>query len=151
MATPHVEKLSSLCRICGQKLGKDPVCAERYKLRIVDAYFINIEADKPDIHPPKICMRCYTTMRNIESRGTTTTLDIKDWQKIECHNCICTCYNYVKIPGRKLKQKKQGRPPAKLTFWTRTKLNTIKESTPKLSVEASLIQKQNFNVDIIEN
>ena len=78
MATPHIVNLNSLCRVCGGKLGKDSVFAERHKDRINGAYFINIQTDKYDIHPPKMCMKCYTTMRNIEKRGTTTTLEIKD-------------------------------------------------------------------------
>ena len=84
-------------------------------------------------------------MRNIEKRGTTTTLEIKDWHKIECNKPICLCYNCIeKTPGRKIKQKKQGRPPAKLAVWSRAKLNKIRDTIPKLSVA----EKEKFDLYI---
>ena len=39
--------------MCGGKLGKDSVFAERHKDRINGVYFINIQTDKLDIHPLK--------------------------------------------------------------------------------------------------
>ena len=60
-ASSHQQQLLNLCRICGEKLAKDPVLISKHATRINEAFFLSIEEDNEKIHPPKMCKSCYTT------------------------------------------------------------------------------------------
>ncbi|XP_065684676.1 uncharacterized protein LOC136096932 [Hydra vulgaris] len=75
-------------------------------------------------------MKCYTNLRNIEKRGTTSNFSLSQWP-LTCfiERCIC----FWKNPGRK-KKKQCGRPSINdKVIWTRESICKIMESFSGLS------------------
>ena len=68
----HILCLSKLCRLCGNYIGADSFYVINIIARVDEAFLTEIGEDRTEIHPPKICMKCYTLMRHIEQRGTTS-------------------------------------------------------------------------------
>ena len=67
--------------------------------------------DNNDIHPKLMCMKCYSTIRNVEKRNSTTDLIPKSWPK-HAENCdICSSIPLMQKGRRKQTRKgKEGRP-----------------------------------------
>ena len=135
MATPtsanHILCLSKLCRLCGNYIGADSFYVINIIARVDQAFFTEIGEDRTEIHPPKICMKCYTLMRHIEQRGTTSfNFILTNWpQTCSLKSCIC----FVKKSGRK-KKKPFGRPPSvNKDIWTRKSINEIIDSFSGMS------------------
>ena len=135
MATPHSLSLAHLCRICGEILSKRFFKVKEHYQRLVAAYLVDFSSDNPEIHPPHICHRCYSTMTNIELRQTTTQIKAMQWYHHTEGNCT-TCNNKYKLckGGRKPKKQKSGRP--KEETWSREKIKLILETTPEDIVPA---------------
>ena len=93
----HQQKLSRVGRICGNLLGKDSLETEGKIDRIYKAFGINTFEDSQYVHPQKMCMKCYTTLRNSENRGNKVFKIPKYWLK--CPSIECKCI--FGIPGRK--------------------------------------------------
>nr|XP_047145376.1 V(D)J recombination-activating protein 1-like [Hydra vulgaris] len=125
VATNLILCLMKLCRLCGNYICHDPVNTENIKIRVDQAFFTELEEDRLDTHPPKICMKCYTNLRNIEKRGTTSNFRLSQWP-LTCfiERCIC----FWKNPSRK-KKKQCGRPSINdKVIWTRESISKIKKS-----------------------
>ena len=121
----HIKYLKKLCRLCGGILSKDPVPVCKFIMQAKTAFHIDLSDDKPEVHPPMLCMRCYTIARNVNERETTTTLVIKKWQT---HDESCSCYGIKR--GRRTKKVHTGRPSTENNIWTRPVLNILKDKTP---------------------
>ena len=48
----HQDQLASHCRICSGKLGRVTYTCVKHQQVLLDCLAINVEGDKPDIHPP---------------------------------------------------------------------------------------------------
>ena len=76
----HTEDIDKLCRICRQFLGKENYNKENHKQKIENIYFININSDNPQIHPKKICLKCYSVMSTaIKRQSTISTSPFNNW------------------------------------------------------------------------
>ncbi|XP_065667619.1 uncharacterized protein LOC136087920 [Hydra vulgaris] len=113
MASNHQQKLSRVCRICRNLLGKDSLKTDSKTDRIYKAFRINVSEDSQCIHPEKMCMKCYTSLKNIENRGSKVFKVPKIW--VKCPTVECKCV--FGIPGRK-SLSNVGRP-GKIKKWTK--------------------------------
>ena len=93
-------------------------------------FFINVEnEDCGDIHPKYICLRCYSSMRQVKVRDTTNTLKIIAFKPHKENDCeVCGSVPTLKKGGRKKKKPKSGRPTRRI--WDRKVINEINEQTP---------------------
>ena len=100
----HQINLAKLCRVCGLILPERTFLVKENINLIKESYYLDVSGDNDCIHPPKICLKCHTTARNIAHRSTTTQIISKQWvpHKNECPVC-----NRVKSLS------KGGRPPKK--------------------------------------
>ena len=59
----HLERLDKLCRLCGNKIiigtGYSGQFTINFKENILAKYGVNVETDLPNVHPTKICNKCY--------------------------------------------------------------------------------------------
>lgn len=124
MASNHQQKLSRVCRICGNLLGKDSLKTDSKIDRIYKAFRINVSEDFQCIHPEKMCMKCYTSLRNIENRGSKVFKAPKIW--VKCPTVECKCV--FGIPGRK-PLSNVGRP-GKVKKWTKFYIKSFLDSLP---------------------
>ncbi|XP_047140285.1 uncharacterized protein LOC105850260 isoform X1 [Hydra vulgaris] len=133
----HILCLIKLCRLCGNYIGTDSFNVINIIARVDQAFFTEVGEDRTKIHPPKICMKCYTLMRHIEQRGTTSfNFILTSWpHTCSLESCIC----FLKKSGRK-KKKPFGRPPSvNKDVWTRKSINEILDSfseMPRLYYES---------------
>ena len=134
----HCLNLQNLCRICGGYIRKDPVMVNTIHERIAEAFHIDTSSDNPVVHPPKICLACYSTMINIKKRQTTTILKIWPWY--EHSNDCMTCSHTLKVKkgGRKLKKPKLGRPKAGTKIWSRSIFDLLSEKSPIVDFDTNL-------------
>lgn len=63
----HKEKLAIYCRICSGKLGRVSYNCSKYQQLLLDCLPVNVEGDKSEIHPPKLCNTCYATLRKMQA------------------------------------------------------------------------------------
>ena len=69
-----------------------------------------VKNDNTDIHPQKICQKCYYTLTNIENRATTSSITIKTWTP-HSDNCLtCASEEKNKKGGRPTKKRRPERP-----------------------------------------
>lgn len=56
----HAKKLLKICRICGRNLDKNRLCknVSHFKDILLQHFNVDVESDKQDIHPTKICECC---------------------------------------------------------------------------------------------
>ena len=123
----HAQNLAKLCRMCANFLTKDTFTVQKYTERIKNVFYINISDDLIHIHPKLMCMKCYSTMRNIEKRATTPKVRPNTW---EPHSSTCQVCERVKVLqlGRKKPIKpKSGRPKYGNPTWTRAMSESIIE------------------------
>ena len=64
----HKDSLLGLCRICGERAKKSaekiiPKLCASYPADILQVYRVNISNDDVNLHPPKMCNRCYLMMK----------------------------------------------------------------------------------------
>ena len=127
----HINNLTKLCRICGNLLQKDKFEVLRYKDLVHSVFFVDItKEDSENIHPKYICLRCYSSMRQVKARGTTNSLKIKNWvPHKDSSNCeVCQSTPMLQKGGRKKKKTKSGRPTR--STWNRAIINKINDDTP---------------------
>ena len=76
----HTKDIDKLCRICCQFLGKENYNKQNHKQKIEKIYLININSDNPQIHPKKICHKCYSVMSTaIKRQSTISTSPFNNW------------------------------------------------------------------------
>ena len=124
MTEYHETKLKTLSRICGESLDNDSVLLTKHIIIIEFCFFIRIDKDHPNMHPQKMCYRCFSIKRNIE-KGSNTELKLRSWPE-NCNLTECVCFKANK--GRKKKKKISGRPLSisySENIWTRHIINNI--------------------------
>ena len=126
----HVSLLQKLCRICGNLLQKDTFNVSNYSSMIQTAFFVY--TDLTNVHPAKICLKCYATMLNIQKRETTTQTKVVTWQPHTSTDCeTCAYASGFSKAGRKPKKGKSGRPKSTSNnIWTRKIINGIAANLP---------------------
>ena len=78
----HIDRLTHLCRLCGQRCltkkqresGQTPISLEAYQKDILFLYHINVDQDNKDTHSPSVCYKCLSQIRNVKRRGSQNTL-----------------------------------------------------------------------------
>ena len=129
----HDEDVETVCRICCNLLGKETYCKEKYHIKILNIFLIDIKNDIPHIHPNKICHKCYSTMSISFARQSTTSISpYKNWTQ---HTVCCELCERIKL----LKKGIIG--IHKLNFKRKTK----KSGRPKNQTKDSLLSQQFFN------
>ena len=144
MATPdtHISCLAKLCRTCGKLLGKNSLLVCNNASRINKAFYMNTLCDSVDTHPQNICIKCYSTIRNIENRETTATITTKIWQPHSSDSCdVCANAKHKLKAGRKCKPKRSGRRSNDSKIWTRTVTNNLMQNIPNTNLNQSLKSK----------
>ena len=68
----HATGLASHCRICGQKFSRrsetiNKVRDKQMQDLIQLTYNIDVHKDDEHIHPPLICLRCYSRMQHMKA------------------------------------------------------------------------------------
>ncbi|XP_065665062.1 uncharacterized protein LOC105850185 isoform X2 [Hydra vulgaris] len=125
MTEKHQQKLLRVCRICGNLTGKDSLTTASRTERIFNVFKINTKEDCVEVHPPQMCLKCYSTMKNIETRGNKLSkIKPKIWLKCPTKECMCI---YGKV-GRK-PSPNVGRPGV-FKRWTQLNINLFLESLP---------------------
>ena len=153
MTDQHTAALTKLCRFCGLFLTKDhfnfPSCEETNE-KILECFYIDVGIDIEIIHPQKMCQKCYSTLKNISQRNTTTPHYIIQWTKHSNTNCFaCSQVEKLKKGGRPKKRKRQG-PPSTTLLWTRQDSDILRKQLPPTTlVPQSIEHLQNkFNPNL---
>ena len=139
----YINSLAKLCRICGEILGKQAQLVAPKSSKINKTFFIDVCNDIPEIHPTYICLKCFTTVRNVESRETTTSLTATSW--IAHHENCTVCYGKLKT-GPKRKKRQPGRPSKdNKNTWTRSIINEFVNNIPLNNTTIINISAQTIN------
>ena len=78
----HTEYIGKLCQICCQFLGKENYNKENHKQKIEKIYFINTNSDNTQMHPKKICHKCYIVMSTANKmKSIVTTSSFNNWTR----------------------------------------------------------------------
>ena len=109
--------------------------------------------DIPEIHPKYIGLKCFTTVRNVESRETTTCLTGTSW--IAHHENCTVCYGKLKTDPKR-KKKHPGRPSYhNKKTWTQAIINEfvntipLNNTTTIINISAQTInRKYNSHLDL---
>ncbi|XP_057299393.1 V(D)J recombination-activating protein 1-like [Hydractinia symbiolongicarpus] len=94
MADPesqHNIYLTKLCRICQEHTGKvlrNALSVKKFSERIEKAFRIDLKGDIPTLHPRKISLKCYSLMKNVETKNTTPILNVKSWFPHNSSDCV---------------------------------------------------------------
>ena len=153
MTDQHTTALTKLCRFCGLSLSKDCFnffSCEETKDNILKCFYVDVSMDIENIHPKKMCLKCYSTLKNISQRNTTTPHNIIQWTKHSNTNCFaCRQVEKLKKGGRPKKRKREG-PPSTRLIWTRQDSDVLKKQLPLTSsVTPSIEHLQNkFNPNL---
>ncbi|XP_057300003.1 V(D)J recombination-activating protein 1-like [Hydractinia symbiolongicarpus] len=138
MADPesqHNIYLTKLCRICQEHTGKvlrNALSVTKFSERIEKAFRIDLKGDHPTVHPRKICLKCYSLMKNVETKNTTPILNVKSWFPHNPSDCdTCKLGSIKSRGGKKTKSKSVGRPPKDGSMWTRHMTEVLYEKTPE--------------------
>ena len=94
----HRSIIAKLCRLCGYQLDKKhdynnfSITDELSKI-ILKCFYLDTGNDKSEIHPTKICLKCYSTIKNIETRlkrGSKSSLVLFDFtpHTVNCKICL---------------------------------------------------------------
>ncbi|XP_065667941.1 uncharacterized protein LOC136088190 [Hydra vulgaris] len=125
MVEKHQQKLLRVCRICGNLTGKDALTTAVKTERIFNIFKIKTDEDCLEVHPQQICLKCYSTMRNIEKRGNKKLNVIpKSWLKCPTKESKCIFGKVGRKPSPNL-----GRPGI-FKRWTQLNINLFLESLP---------------------
>ena len=68
-------------------------------------YFININSDNPQIHPKKVCHKCYSAMSTaIKREGTISTSPFNNWTEHteKCEICARVQLLQKRIIGKRM-------------------------------------------------
>lgn len=76
MASFHLyqEQLARHCRICPWKLRRIFYNCSKQQQFLLDCVAVNVEWDKPNVHPPKFCNASYTTLRKLQTALVSGTV-----------------------------------------------------------------------------
>ena len=133
----HKQCLRNLCRICSNRAqtceqinrkATPRLCANS-RDEIYIYYGVAISSDEKDIHPTKICNKCFHKMKNAEVLSHNNKMDRdkylgekekagsasrlwKPHKRIDCN--MCKLYTGQMRKGRVKKISKRGRPKKKL-------------------------------------
>ena len=108
MEPRHGCKLEDLCRICGCKLFIDRKQAKvkksypctyqcsSYTEEILQAFHIDTKKDSPEIHPQKLCNKCYLSMKRVTAAAQKKTpykcsVEPYDWFIHSVERCKVLC------------------------------------------------------------
>ena len=134
----HLCSLEKLCRVCGDLLSKKMFNAINMKDDLKDYIFIDISKDEDHIHPKKVCLRCWSKVKNIKQRGSTTKHSNFEFLPHAQLNCtICERTKQKSKGGRKKISKPKNHHVVK-ALWTRDDIS---------SLIASVIQFKDFPDD----
>ena len=118
------------------------LCVTTLTEQIKETFFIDVALDNRNNHPSKIC---YSILRHIKNRETTTSLPVKHWKPLGDPTCE-TCVRFPK-GGRRPKKPRSGRPKEQVqeVVLSRKLLNAIIEKTPAdvIPSDMSLSQFEN--------
>ena len=133
----HLENLKNLCRTCGTALSGPKrnhfnVKQQKVKEMLSNHLYIHVDNDSEEIHPPQICLKCYSKLKNAASRNTTSIHQNINWIPHHPLCEICLPSNRIK-KGRPTKSgaKHTGRPSKLNSHWNKENTNTLKASLPK--------------------
>ena len=91
----HLEKLNSMCRICGGRSKKRYdikaayVC-HNYKELIQQCYKINVDDDNKLVYSKTLCRCCYSRMKRLQNSTPTTSTIAAIESDIQSSECIWT-------------------------------------------------------------
>ncbi|XP_065641217.1 uncharacterized protein LOC124812048 isoform X1 [Hydra vulgaris] len=131
----HNKNLTLLCRVCGFLVGKKsyPIGTNQ-KNKIEKVFHVMLSDEQENVHPNKICHKCYNTINNVIKRMTSTTLHLSINWKPHCDECFC-CQQVEKLckglnVAKLLKQNKKliGRPGIGEKVWSFSMIANIKKS-----------------------
>ena len=144
MSSSHDLVLSKLCRICGSFLkSKEKLFLVKNYIKDVEECFwlCNVKNDKPEVHPSKICQKCYFSMKNIK-KGHTHSQTIEVWVDHTVGDCkVCS----KKRPGRGENKSKRKtleginqHTIGNTIIWTRKLTNDLENKVPISSASTDL-------------
>ena len=119
------------------------VINDKVKDKLYNNLFIDVSKEKEDIHPPKICLKCYSKLKNAEKRKTTFKHELHVWKEHHSNCSVCERVNVKQKGGRPKKNKSTGRYSGTNIYWTKADSLTIKT---KLPTEEIKILKEDFKV-----
>ena len=110
----HVKCLHQMCRICSKLITRNTryYNVNKYAKDLAEAYGVNFNADKSELHPPRFCFTCYGGVLNFRKRGRVPTRNVGNW-KPHSHKCsTCEIHGVKGKGGRpaKIKNTGVGRP-----------------------------------------
>ena len=72
----HNTNLKFMCRVCGKWLGKKQYpMSINLKIKIEEVFFVKL-TDIENVHPKRICHKCYCTVNNVSKRKKTTSVTL---------------------------------------------------------------------------
>lgn len=128
----HFPKLQRLCRVCGELLGKRNFDVLDFKGDLVAYIFIHIEDDNAEVHPSKMCLRCWSRLKNVKSRGSTTPHANFIWKPHTQANCgICQHHDNKKKGGRRKYKSKPNKHQLR-NIWTTAEIEKLINTTKQM-------------------
>ena len=93
-----------------------------HKNNLTSTFRIDFSSEIPNIHPANFCLKCYSTMKNIEKKKVTThSIDLVEWKPHDENCSVCTKFSYSLKGGRPKKKKAaSGRTKLGTTSWSRS-------------------------------
>ncbi len=113
----HIDILSKLCRICGQRVqlkkekskgknGYKPKQVKSYHSQILEFYSLDTRLDNHDLHPSSICRICYQRLMNFKSKRANEEKNLDKyrncaqstnviWKHHDDKSCtVCSLFHY---------------------------------------------------------
>ena len=116
----HARQLERCCRACGTFIDRQSVSylvhTPEVSGRLLAGLNINVEKDKENIHPRKMCNNCYVKCGNsIKNSRYQCSTKLVPWEKHDAPCSVCCFYLTKQRGGKKRKTTMgRGRPPKKL-------------------------------------
>ena len=142
----HRSIIAKLCRLCGYQLDKKHdynnfSITDQLSKSILKCFYLDTCNDKSEIHPTKICLKCYSTIKNIEKRGSKSFLVLFEFtpHTVNCKTCLratesksFTKLNSKRVasPGRPKSTKNSTEPT-----WSKSKSLHLFDQTEDLNFD----------------
>lgn len=111
----HSASIAQLCRVCGQRFGRDArqYSCDTYKERLQAAFQINIDKDDVLVHPRNFCIKCYLVMTRLEKNAQCRSQRVAvDWNPHTEPCPVCSSCDKQKMGGRPLTSKYDAKEPS---------------------------------------
>ena len=107
----HSVQLAKHCRVCSQVLKPNSHCNNVAK-EFWDSINVNVAEDSAEVHPPFVCINCYSKMKKRAKENCISTLEVYNWQPHMEPECpACELFATQSKGGRPKKARKnRGRP-----------------------------------------